>query len=120
MAIDLFCPDCKPRRTHLGKQFNARLEVVERNYSGTGIDITHCTDCGHCFEVTYKVDTIRRDMGWEDKDEIERLAKEREERTATAILKQLLKNPNDAVALAKTLSLAKELLGEDDAQEETR
>lgn len=47
---DIYCPVCTP-------PFN-RLECVETNYSGCGIDIGECENCKKTFEVSYKVDQV--------------------------------------------------------------
>lgn len=70
----LYCPDCKPVLSKSGNRLTGRLMMVEDNYSGCGVDYMSCGDCGHVFCVSYRVDEIRRDEAWEDKEEVERLA----------------------------------------------
>jgi len=54
------CPDCK-----------GKLNLDDHNYSGTGVDMGTCLKCGHAFEVSYKIDKIKRATWWEAHDEEE-------------------------------------------------
>jgi len=47
-----FCPICPRTR------YDVRLEMAERNYSGTGVDLMTCPSCKKDFFVTYKIDRI--------------------------------------------------------------
>jgi len=53
-----FCPECSPVYNKAGKQVGERLELVEADYSGLGIDLADCPKCKKIFYITYKVDTI--------------------------------------------------------------
>jgi hypothetical protein len=60
-----FCPNCQPifskknQMLRVGKQ----LQLVERNYSGCGVDHYECPSCMKLYSVSYKIDRV---------DEIER------------------------------------------------
>lgn len=71
------CPNCPP----FGKQ-NRRhqLVCVESNYSGCGVDIGACPECGRAYEISYQVAEvvhIPRLDGETRVQEEERLANER-------------------------------------------
>lgn len=86
----IYCPDCGLGKNRRGDVIGTDLELTEHNYSGCGVDIMHCPECAHVFEVSFKVDQIKRIPDWEDKEEIARLLKEKEERTAKALLRRIV------------------------------
>jgi len=61
-SVDIPCPECKPygkrNRRHM-------LECSERNYSGCGIDIGTCPECGKTWEVSYVVGELVRAPDWD-------------------------------------------------------
>ena len=98
----IFCPDCGTGKNRRGDIVGIDLEVTERNYSGCAEDIMHCPGCGHVFAVSYKVAAIVRAQDWEDAELIAKLAKEKEERTAKAILRRIVTGtPEEAEAARK-------------------
>jgi hypothetical protein len=54
------CPDCPKTTTKRGTVRGVQLELVSDNYSGCGVDICRCPECGRDFQVSYKVDRITR------------------------------------------------------------
>jgi uncharacterized Zn finger protein len=60
-----FCPECPPTKNKKGKVVGPRLILVEANYSGTGVDMVNCEQCGQGFRVSYKVDKIIRAKDWD-------------------------------------------------------
>lgn len=42
-----YCPKCKG--------LSSKLELIEENYSGCGVDWGQCTKCKHVFEISYVV-----------------------------------------------------------------
>jgi hypothetical protein len=54
------CPDCPRSRNKRGEFIGVELEVVEDNYSGCGVDICRCPECGCLYQVSYKVDCITK------------------------------------------------------------
>lgn len=86
----IYCPDCGLGKNRRGDVIGTDLELIEHNYSGCAVDMMHCPECGHAFAVTYKVDKITREQSWEDKEEVARLLKEKEERTARALLRRIV------------------------------
>ena len=67
----VYCPDCPQKfrttRTRESVRVGELLEVIQSNYSGTGIDMMECRRCGHVFAVSYKVDAIERCPDWEER-----------------------------------------------------
>lgn len=66
----LYCPDCKPVYTKgegakFRRRCNGQLQLSEGNYSGTGVDMVYCPDCGHGFSISYKVAAIDRAEDWD-------------------------------------------------------
>lgn len=110
-----FKVDHSQHRAVTGKGwYTCYKNMFESNYSGTGHDIKKCPECAHVFLVTYKVDEVRREETWEDKAEIERLAKEKQERTAFNLLKAIVTESPDthlhqeALAYDQRMFVAKE------------
>jgi hypothetical protein len=60
-----FCPACYPIKNKRGNIIGPRLILVETNYSGTGVDMVNCEQCGKGFQVSYKVDKIVRAKDWD-------------------------------------------------------
>jgi hypothetical protein len=52
------CPNCPLTKTRRGGLRGVELELVNDNYSGCGVDIVRCPECGKDFQVSYKIDTI--------------------------------------------------------------
>jgi hypothetical protein len=65
---NVFCPDCPVKINSRGREVRPRLECVEDNYSGTGMDIGECPNCHHVFGICYKVtvDSVERLRDWEN------------------------------------------------------
>ena len=61
-AGPIFCRVCKPvfRRKKPEERVGVRLELVEDNYSGCGVDIASCPECKNIFQISYKVDEITK------------------------------------------------------------
>jgi hypothetical protein len=72
LAIE--CPDCSPMGKRPRKPL---LDCVERNYSGCGADIGRCPECGHGFEISFKVDAITREDNWDGLPRSERETREK-------------------------------------------
>jgi hypothetical protein len=47
------CPHCPHDR-----RGGVELTVDADNYSGCGVDICHCPECGRVYQVSYKIDNI--------------------------------------------------------------
>jgi len=47
----VYCPDCP----------NEQLSVLVRNYSGCSVDFGRCPKCGKAWQISFKVDEIRRE-----------------------------------------------------------
>lgn len=58
-SVVVHCPDC----LKAGKRY--KLICAERNYSGYGVDMGNCPQCGHGFEISFKVDSVNRDKTWD-------------------------------------------------------
>jgi len=72
MTEIIYCPDCKQDYiiTKLGVRIvGSVLEEVERNYSGCGVDIYQCPKCKHIFQISYRVDEVKRLEEWEIKND---------------------------------------------------
>ena len=55
------CPVCPEEHVKTARWERIRapkLVLSESNYSGCGVDIAYCPNCGHEFQVSYKVDEI--------------------------------------------------------------
>jgi len=48
------CPDC-----------HKDLEVSETDYSGCGVDMGNCPRCGKGYEISFRVDTVKREPSWD-------------------------------------------------------
>lgn len=44
------CPDCD----------SSDIDISRENYHPDGADIVDCEGCGHTFQVSYKIDTVKR------------------------------------------------------------
>jgi hypothetical protein len=66
------CPECPKEE----------LTVVEKNYSGCSIDFGRCSKCGKAWQISFKVDEIKRIPDWDgptrEQVEAEKEAKEEE------------------------------------------
>jgi len=58
------CPTCPPVTTKRGVFYN-RLDIIENNYSGLGIDMACCSLCGKAYAITYKIDKVTREPRWD-------------------------------------------------------
>lgn len=96
----IYCPDCGLGKNRRGDTIGTDLELSERNYSGCGVDIMHCPECGHVFEVSFKVDQVKRVPDWEDKELVARLLQEKEERTARSLLRRIVQGTPEEQAAA--------------------
>lgn len=117
MTESIYCPDCKPVTNRSGRRLDPDMECVEHNYSGTGEDVYQCSQCGHVFFVSYKIDAMTRAEDWEDKEEVARLAKEREERGAINVVNALLRGTPELQEKAR--QYGEELLRRRDAERQT-
>ena len=52
------CPQCPKVETRRGDLRGVTLELIYDNYSGCGVDICRCPQCGKDFQVSYKIDEI--------------------------------------------------------------
>ena len=77
----IICPNCEPHT-------KSELECTTSDYSGTGVDIGVCPECGKCWQVSYVVgelnwlpelDQLPREIREEIMAKEERLRKEAEE-----------------------------------------
>lgn len=59
-----YCPVCPPIQTKRGLRYH-KLELIESNYSGCGVDMAICDKCRRGFCISYKVDKIERDRAWD-------------------------------------------------------
>lgn len=50
----VFCPHC-PVVERKGRSFGSPLEVYYENYSGCGVDLATCKECGRNYEISYEV-----------------------------------------------------------------
>ena len=57
---DVWCPDCPPVVNKRGHRVDPPLTLVEHNYSGCGVDMGVCPQCGKGWEVQYKVADVLR------------------------------------------------------------
>jgi len=76
----IVCPDCEQLPQFKDGRYKPILICNKRNYSGCSVDIANCEECGHGFQVSYKVDEITRipkfdAMSRQEMQEIERAAK---------------------------------------------
>lgn len=62
------CPEC-PRSGQGNKKPN--LTLTSRNYSGSGIDIGNCPECGKAFCISYKIANIDRISSWDKPKRVE-------------------------------------------------
>lgn len=55
-----YCPQCPPAMIGRSKKRRGDppLELMQGNYSGTGVDIARCPTCMKMFSISYKVDAI--------------------------------------------------------------
>jgi hypothetical protein len=64
----IYCLCCSPEciTTKRGIKVNRRpiLEIVERNYSGTRLDIYSCPKCGKFFQVSYRINKVEMLEDW--------------------------------------------------------
>lgn len=58
----VYCPVCLPLMglSNPPKRIGVVLDCIESNYSGCCVDIAECPQCKNVFEVTYKVDSIKK------------------------------------------------------------
>jgi len=61
------CPHCTTLPAHQGKmaRFTPTLVCSKRNYSGCGVDIAHCVECGKAYQISYKVSEVQRIAKWD-------------------------------------------------------
>lgn len=85
-----FCPECPPtyRRPKDREQVRegARLQLSESNYSGCGVDMANCPECGRGYEIQYdhKVRRMLRAESWDVDLEAERRSAEEEKQVQEA------------------------------------
>lgn len=60
----IYCPKC-PTRIVRGQTVGVQLVLDEHNYSGCGVDMAECPQCGKCFQISYKVDEIIEAPWWD-------------------------------------------------------
>lgn len=83
-SVEVECPFCPP----MGKrQRKPLLECNDQNYSGCGVDMGNCPECGRGFQISYRVaevthipdwDGESREQ-WEERAERERLRDEKDQ-----------------------------------------
>lgn len=57
--LQILCPVCPTVYNKKHKPTDAtKLELIESNYSGCGVDIAECPQCKKVFQISYKVDEI--------------------------------------------------------------
>ena len=71
-----YCLCCPKWINKNGKEKGQELEITETNYSGCGVDIWSCPECGRGFQISYKVDKITRAEDWDGETMKEREANE--------------------------------------------
>jgi len=59
------CPSCKPHKNKKGKIIGPNLTLSESNYSGYGVDMANCPECGKGFQISFKIDKIERAPSWD-------------------------------------------------------
>lgn len=64
-----YCPACPTVVNKRGRTMNEPLRLLESNYSGCGVDMASCPECGKVWEISYKVDRMTRAKSWEAKTE---------------------------------------------------
>jgi hypothetical protein len=52
------CPLCPKVKTRRGDMMGIELELIHDNYSGCGVDLCRCPECGKDFRVSFKIDEI--------------------------------------------------------------
>lgn len=62
-----WCPECPPVFNKKNKRVGNVLVCSESNYHGLGVDMANCEVCGKGFEVSYKIDKIKRVEEWDEK-----------------------------------------------------
>lgn len=75
------------------------LSCIERNYSGCSVDNAVCEKCGKGWQISFKVNEIRREPEYDDESEErrkERVAKEREDSN-----KQIIREEKDILKRLK-------------------
>ncbi len=68
MGVMVYCPECPVqkltnKRTKKTRTVRPVLDVYARNYSGCGVDLATCPECGKGFAISYGVDKITREPG---------------------------------------------------------
>jgi hypothetical protein len=53
-----FCPRCPEVRNRRGERVGVRLDLIESNYSGCGVDIACCPQCEKRYQISYCVRSI--------------------------------------------------------------
>jgi len=56
---DIDCPHCSFAQSKKTIKMVRELTIIEKNYSGCGVDIGYCKDCNRKFQISYKVDKIQ-------------------------------------------------------------
>lgn len=56
----VFCPNCPPVYNRRGNRIGEVLKCTERNYSGCFVDIAYCEKCENEYEISYKVDKVKK------------------------------------------------------------
>jgi hypothetical protein len=51
------------------KKRPVNLKLIERNYSGCGVDTAYCPKCGKGYEVSYRVDAVTPEPAWDQAPE---------------------------------------------------
>lgn len=72
------CPSCAQSAEFNGKRYKPKLELVEANFSGCGVDVAQCRECGNGYVVSYKIAEVRRDEGFDGPSRQEAKEQERE------------------------------------------
>lgn len=71
-----YCPVCPKWRSRKGSERGQELILGTSNYSGCGVDIANCSECGKGFQISYKVDEVTHVPDWDGGTRVEREASE--------------------------------------------
>src|SRR5258708_7705195 len=73
----VLCPNCSPQKNRRGLIIGVYLQCSENNYSGCGVDMANCPNCGKGFQISYKIDKITPEPSWDIDFEAEASADKR-------------------------------------------
>jgi hypothetical protein len=73
----VYCPSCPKDSKGRGQD----LKLTEANYSGCAVDMANCCECGKGYQISYKIDKIKRADGWDGPSRQKRKEEERKRQT---------------------------------------